>query len=537
MKHSIVLIGLLFAQTTLGVFAAPPVPQADDKAAPTKKMNVLFIAVDDLRPELGCYGKSYIKSPNIDGIAKKGMVFDHAYCQQSLCSPSRTSLMTGTRPDTCKVWDLDTSFRRALPDVVTLGQQFKAHGYFVQGMGKIYHGGRDDQKTWSVPSQIPVAPTYGLPENQTASNKKNDDGKNNEGTDPLSYSLPATEGAKKGETGNKKKVEEANSRGPVYEGADVPDNTFIDGKVADLAVRTLGELSQKSQPFFLAVGFIRPHLPWVAPKKYWDLYDPATLDLAPNPQLPKLAPRYALNPNDSEIRKYKGIPASGPVPPELARKFKQAYFASVSYTDAQIGRVLAELDRLHLRENTIIILWGDHGWQLGEHACWGKHTNVENDVNAPLIISVPKMAHPGTHCPALVEFVDIYPSLCELTGLPLPPHLEGSSFKPLLEDGSRPWKSAAFSQYPRKDNLMGYTMRTKRYRFTIWVDKRNHDKVDAIELYDHKTDPQENSNIAGLPDQAQVVSRLMEQWKKGWQGAKPPPVEATADTSKLTPKN
>jgi len=519
--------------------AATPLPTAAANSA-AQKPNVLFLIVDDLRPELGCYGKDYIKSPSIDGLANSGMVFNRAYCQQAVCSPSRTAVMTGTRPDTSKVWDLVTHFRKALPEVVTLGQQFKQNGYFVQGMGKIYHGGLDDPQTWSVPWQTPKAPIYALPEDADLVGKNvepvDEDGANSKGASPAAYSLPNTSGkdtaassagdkpAKKKGKKNKDSDGEggkANVRGPVYECADVPDNTFEDGKVADLAVSTLDEISKKPQPFFLAVGFRKPHLPWVAPKKYWDLYDPNKIDLAPNQFLPKDAPEYAVLPNDGEIRAYKGVPPSGPIPPEIQHKLKQAYFAGTSYTDAQIGRVLAELDRLNLRTNTIIILWGDHGWKLGEHMAWGKHSNVENDVNAPLILSVPGMKTPGTHTDALVEFVDMYPTLCDLAGIPLPKHLEGISFKPLLDDAKQPWKTAAFSQYPRKQNLMGYTMRTDRYRLTVWVNRNDHTKVDATELYDHQTDPQENVNIAKVPANANLLRQLMAQWEKGWQGAKP----------------
>ena len=487
-----------------------------------------------------------MQSPNIDGLAKAGMVFDHAYCQQAVCSPSRTSVMTGTRPDTSQVWDLTTHFRLALPDVLTLGQQFKTNGYFVQGMGKIYHGGLDDPPTWSVPWQNPKAPVYAIQEDADLVGKNvepvDEDGKYNKGSSPDSYSLPKTNGAsastndkvaagrktkKKSKKAKAEKDAESggpNPRGPIYECADVPDNTFEDGKTADLAVATLDSISKKSQPFFLAVGFRKPHLPWVAPKKYWDLYQTAAIDLAPNQFLPIGAPPYAVNPNDGEVRAYKGVPPSGPIPQEIQHKLKQAYFAGVSYTDAQVGRVLAELDRLNLRSNTIVILWGDHGWKLGEHMAWGKHSNVENDVNAPLIVSAPAMKNAGAHTEAIVEFVDIYPTLCELAGIPLPPHLEGISMKPLLDDPKKPWKKAAFSQYPRSQNggLMGYTMRTERYRFTLWVNRGDHSKVDATELYDHQTDPQENRNLANDPANSGVVNQLLEQWKKGWQGAKPP---------------
>lgn len=482
--------------------------------------NILFIAVDDLRPELNCYGASHIKSPNFDRLAKSGMVFDRAYCQQAVCSPTRSSLMTGTRPDTTKVWDLVTHFRTALPDVVTLGQHFKNSGYFVQGMGKIFHGGYDDAPTWSTPWQTPKAVPYALPEN-VALNQRQFEG---EPDDKMPDRKPKA--ATKATTARRKSDDSAasnfDSRGPAFEGADVPDNTFQDGKVAELAVSTLGDLSKKAEPFFLAVGFIKPHLPFVSPKKYWDLYDPAKIALAPNPFRPKDAPDYAIVPG-SEMRAYHGIP-EGRVPDDLARQLKHGYFAAISYTDAQIGKLLDELDRLDLRKNTIVILWGDHGWKLGEHDAWCKHSNTENDTNAPLILSVPGMKNAGAHTRALVEFVDVYPTLADLAGLPLPAHLEGVSFKPLLANPARPWKQAAFSQYPRPNAgnpLMGYSMRTDRYRLTVWVGRNDHSKIDAIELYDHQADPQENQNIAKRAENAALVEKLMTQWRAGWKGAVP----------------
>ena len=459
------LAGLILSTLALcgpSLHAADTTPQ---------KPNILFIAVDDLRPELGCYGKDYIKSPNIDRIARAGMVFNRAYCQQAVCSPTRSSLMTGTRPDTTKVWDLVTHFRDALPNVVTLGQHFKQNGYFVQGMGKIYHGSLDDPSTWSVPWQTPKAVKYALAENVKLDARQYEgepDGDAKPKSKKKSKKSPASTADGPPSTG-------PNSRGPAFEGADVPDNTFQDGKVAELAVSTLQEMSKKKEPFFLAVGFIKPHLPFVSPKKYWDLYDPAKIQLAPNKFRPKDAPDYAILPG-GELRNYHGIPAES-IPDDLARQLKHGYYAAVSYMDAQVGKVLDELDRLGLRQNTIIILWGDHGWKLGEHDAWCKHSTVENDTNVPLLLSVPGMKNAGARTDAIVEYVDIYPTLSELAGLPLPGHLEGTSFKPLLEDPKRPWKSAAFSQYPRKagksgaGDLMGYSMRTDRYRFTVWVDQ------------------------------------------------------------------
>jgi len=455
--------------------------------AQAKRPNVLFIAVDDLRPELGCYGAKTILTPNIDRIAKQGMTFLRAYCQQAVCSPSRTSVMTGARPDTTKVWDLVTHFRDAMPDTVTVAQHFKQNGYFVQGMGKIFHPGYNDPRSWSTAWQMPNAPNYA-----------------------------ATKSAEVLDEDAKKK----SKNGPAFESGNVADDFYKDGKVAALAVETLSTLAKRPELFFLAVGFAKPHLPFVSPKKYWDMYDPSEIKLAPNPYRPKDAPDYALT-TSGELRNYHGMPAEGPVPDALARQLKHGYYAAASYTDAQIGKVLDELDRLGLRKNTVIVLWGDHGWKLGEHGEWCKHSNVENDTNAPLLFSAPGMKAAGQSSKALVEFVDIYPTLADVAGLPLPQHLEGISFKPLLDDPKRPWKSAAFSQYPRGKKLMGYSMRTDRYRFTVWVDRQDHAKVEAVELYDHRSDPQENQNIAKAPANADLVNRLMAQWKQGWQAAKP----------------
>lgn len=474
------------------------IPATTAQPKPKAKMNVLFIAVDDLRPEFGAYGSKYIHSPNLDRLAKQGVTFTRAYVQQAVCSPSRSSFLTGARPDTTKVWDLVTHFRTAIPDVVTLPQHFKNNGYFVQGMGKIYHGGYDDAQSWSVPWGTPKAITYGLPENEARQK--------------------ASQQARRQANGD---GNENGARGPAFEGADVPDNTFQDGKVAELAVKTLGEMAKKNQPFWLGVGFIKPHLPFVAPKKYWDLYDPAKIQLATNPYRPKDAPEYAVLPG-GELRNYQDIP-KGPIPDDLARQLKHGYYAAISYMDAQLGKVLDELDRLKLRDNTIIVLVGDHGWKLGEHGAWCKHTNVENDTHAPLLISVPGLKNAGSSNAALVEFVDIYPTLAELCGLSLPNHLEGTSLLPLLKNKAKAIKTAAFSQYHRASNrqrLMGYSMRTERYRFTRWVHRDDHSKVDSIELYDEQTDPQENANIANDPKNAALVAKLTAQWEKGWRGAK-----------------
>lgn len=464
--------------------------------------NVLFIAIDDLRPELGCYGNQLIQSPNIDRLAKQGILFNHAYCQQAVCSPSRTSVLTGTRPDTAKVWDLATHFRKALPDVVTLPQHFKAHGYFTQSLGKIYHHGFDDPVSWSVPSVYPKA-LFGRPNQSTKPN-----------------------------------ATKAEQRGPAIGIENVPENPLHDGELADMAIAALRDVKKKSAPFFLGVGFIRPHLPFISPKKYWDLYDPAKIPLAGNPFYPKDAPAYAINRGGAELRSYAGMPTSGRVEADYARQLKHGYYAAVSFVDAQVGRVIDELDQLGLRENTIIVLWGDHGWKLGEHDAWAKHSNAEDDTRVPLIISAPGLKQAGKQSAALVELVDIYPTLAELSGLPLPKHLEGRSIKALLDHPELPGKKAAFSQYPRtvgKQKLMGYSMRTERYRFTRWVNEANPAKVTALELYDHQTDPLENTNIAADPANKQLVDELTKQALAGWQAEQQQQVHAVKKVSLNSP--
>ncbi len=461
-----------------------------------QRPNVLFIAVDDLRTELGCYGASHIVSPNIDRLARSGTTFLRAYCQQAVCSPSRTSLMTGLRPDSTRVYDLVTHFRSNVPDVITLGQHFKQNGYYSVSMGKIYHGGYDDRPTWSEPARKPKrGEGYVTPENKE---------------------LIATRRAAARQQGLKGRALSRASRGTPTEAGDVADNAYTDGAVAELGVETLRELSQSDKPFFLAVGFLKPHLPFNAPKKYWDLYDAAKIELAANPYPPRDVTRYSLT-SSGEIRVYEGVPAKGDIPPEQARRLKHGYYACISYTDANVGKLLDELDRLGLAENTIVVLWGDHGWKLGEHNAWCKHTNFENDAHAPLIIRAPGQKSAGGSTRALVEFVDIYPTLCDLAGLSKPAHLEGGSAARLLDSPDAPWKPAAFSQYPR-GSVMGYSMKTDRYRYTAWKDRKSGEVV-AAELYDHQVDPAENANIANAPANKDLVVRLQQQLDAGWRKA------------------
>jgi arylsulfatase A-like enzyme len=458
-------------------------------------MNVLFLVSDDLRPELGCYGNTVIKSPNMDRLAQRGMVFSRAYCQQAVCSPSRSSVLTGMRPDTTKVWDLNTHFRKALPDVVTLPQLFKNHGYTTKGLGKIYHGEFVDPASWSV-ADASLKPAGARKKKQPAK----------------------AESTAVGDDANRLTKTD---RGPAFGATDDEPNGGEEGALANDAIAALRKFKMDAKPFFLAVGFRKPHLPFHSPKAYWDLYDAAKIPLAPNIFLPKDAPVFSMA-DKNELWGYSGVPDASHLPEGYARQLKHGYYAAVSYMDAQLGRVVDELDNLGLRENTVIILWGDHGWKLGEHDRWSKHSTVENDVQAPLIISAPGMKAVGKKTDALVEFVDMYPTLAELAGLPVAADLEGKSLKPLLDNPALPWKSAAFSQYPRTiggKKLMGYSMRTDRYRFTRWVDRSDHAKVEAVELYDHQTDPQENTNLANEPASKAVIEKLTTQLQAGWKGA------------------
>ena len=471
-------------------------------AAESDRPNVLFIASDDMRPELGCYGANQVHSPNLDRLAARGTTFLRTYCQQAVCSPSRSSLMTGLRPNTIRIWDLATHFRDNVPDVVTLAQNFKNHGYHTERLGKIFHtghGNRDDKFSWSRSVNYPAAPRYG-PEGDAHMKR-----------------LLAEAKAK----GIDVKDNRFRPRGLPWEAPDVADNELADGMIAENAVKLMNEF--KDRPFFLAVGFLNPHLPFVSPKKYWDLYDRNSIRLAGNPYAPKDTPDFALT-TWGELRKYYDIPDKGPLTDDQARSMIHGYYAAISYVDAQIGRLLGELERLGLAEKTIVVFWGDHGWKLGEHGSWCKHTNFELDCHAPLLISSPNQKAAGSKTNALVEFVDIYPTLCELASLPVPAELEGLSAAPLLDDPDLPWKTAAFSQYPRSvdgKKLMGYSMRTNRYRFTRWQVQSNPKKVVAVELYDHQVDPAENVNLAADPANARLVEQLTKQSLKGWRGALP----------------
>jgi iduronate 2-sulfatase len=503
-----VVLALAYGSTACAGRSRP-----DERPAGPARPNVLFIAVDDLRPEGGTFGPSPVKTPNIDALARRGTAFTRAYTQQALCSPSRTSLLTGRRPDATRIYDLQTHFRTTIPAVVTLPELFRRHGYHTEGLGKIYHDGLDDSQSWSVPHWMPTVPwreAYGKRETLE------DVRRQRERLQAEGKPLEPVVLERDVRTGTVLKLGAGlGVRGPSWEDPDVSDETLPDGELATKAIAALRAIG--ARPFFLAIGFAKPHLPFVAPRKYYDLYPSERIQLAANPSPPQDVPAIAMH-NSGELRQYPDVPNTGPIAEEQARALQRGYFASVSYVDAQIGRVLAELDRLGLRERTIVVLWGDHGWHLGEHGLWNKHTNFEVATRTPLIFSVPWQKSTGATTSALAELVDVYPTLCQLAGLPVPDDLEGTSLVPLLDDPGRAVKRAAFSQYPRPQQVMGYTIRTDQHRYTEW--RTADGAVVAVELYDHQTDPQENVNLAGRAGSREVASQLSAQLKAGWRAAR-----------------
>ncbi len=435
-----------------------------------EKPNVLFIAVDDLRPELGCYGIDQIQSPNIDRLASQGTVFANAYCNVPVCGASRASLLMGMRPTESRFVGFDAYAQDDAPGKASLPGYFKDHGYYTLSNGKVFHHIDDMLSSWSEAPWNPAAGPDG----------------------PLNYLLPA----------NIHPADPNKKRGYPFEVADVADDAYFDGQIANKAIADLRRLKNEENPFFMALGFLKPHLPFNAPKRYWDLYPSDSVRLAENDYIPRNAPPQAIH-NYGELRHYSGIPMDGPVPEPMARQLVRGYYACVSYVDAQIGRVLAVLEELGLADNTIVVLWGDHGWQLGEHALWCKHANFKTSLRAPLIVRAPQK-NAGQQTDALVEFVDIYASLCDLARLGKPAHLQGTSFAPVLDHPELPGKQAVFSRF-----VAGETIKTHQYAYTEWFDKQGNEV--ARMLYDHTEDPGENNNIADANEMQTVVRDLHRQ--------------------------
>ena len=456
-------------------------------ASAADRPNVLLICVDDLKPLLGCYGNDVVQSPAIDRLAARGVRFDRAYCNQAVCAPSRNALLTGRRPQSLGIYDLGTNFRHAAPDVVTLPQHFKAHGYRSEGLGKIFHvghGNHNDGASWSVPHFNAEVVQYALSASRASSGVTREESRFQNLDPGRATTLP---------------------RGAPFEMAEVPDNAYPDGALADEAIRRLQAAAQRpNQPFFIAVGFVKPHLPFCAPKKYWDLYDRASFEPHPNQSPPAGAPDFAPT-TWGELRQYRDIPAEGDLPHDLQRTLIHGYHAATSYMDAQLGRVIAALDDARLADNTIIVLWGDHGWHLGDHGQWCKHSNYEQATRIPLLVITPGVTAANSHTEALVESVDLYPTLCELAGLPAPADLDGESFAANLREPAAATPQAAFHVYPRGQRL-GRAVRTASHRLVEWKEPGAAADTAILELYDYQHDPEETKNLAA--EQPQRVAEL-----------------------------
>lgn len=441
-----------------------------------QKPNVLFIVVDDLRPALGCYGDVNAVSPNIDQLASKGTLFQSAYCQQAVCAPSRASFMTGKKPDHTKVWNLETHFRKALPDVVTMPQYFKNNGYYARQIGKIYHDPKaaQDPPSWSAPEILGVTTNKGK------------------------YALDS----------NLRHAPKAT----VAEAADVADSAYIDGMVANATIKELQQMGNK--PFFLAVGFRRPHLPFSVPLAYWQRNQQKRFPLSRDTARAVNLPKYSFH-NSVELRGYTDIPDFGPIDADLSRKLVRGYYTSVSFTDAQVGKVLAELHRLGLDKNTIVVLMSDHGFHLGEHGLWGKTTNSKTDTRVPLMVYDPRQPKQNKISTAIVQLVDMYATLSDLCGLPAP-QTDGHSFAGIIQGKNYQGDDLAFSQFPddmkydTQPNIMGYAVHNSAFGYTEWIELKT-GKVVARELYDYSIDPAENVNRADEPKYKKVMASFSQQ--------------------------
>lgn len=530
-------------------------------ALAANKPNVLFITIDDLRPELGVYGAKLAKTPNIDALAKQGIMFTQAHAQQAICGPSRASFLTGGRPDTIAVTHNYQKLRDKFPNIVTLPQYFRNNGYETAYFGKIFHQtDLDEERSWSwktgkntLPKGIKPPPNYASATNNTLQ-------KENRKAMIKKYGEQAKYGL---------------GRGPATEGEDVPDNQYIDGFNTDLAITTMKKMRATSnKPLFLALGLKKPHLPWIAPKKYFDLYSPDDIELTQQTTPPIDSSPVGLHAS-FELRTFSDMPNTAAFTTAQEIKLKHAYLACVSYVDAQVGRMVKALKDEGILDNTIIVLLSDHGWHLGEMGIWGKATNFDIATRVPLIFWTPELAKSNqmnkTNSPkksnALVELVDVYPTLADLAGLPvsktLAVQLEGQSLTPLFESPNRAWKSAVFSQFPTpalrewgafplrrgmretyfgtlierveqrikqkhttawdrqlfEQNLMGYSMRTQQYRLIVWQDITHPEKAPLyVELYDHEVDPAETINIA--KHQPALVKKLQQQLALGPNGNK-----------------
>ncbi|MEM8944028.1 MAG: sulfatase [Planctomycetota bacterium] len=478
MKRTVVSLATLVIGMCSGTaLGAKETPSSGDRP------NILFIAIDDLRPELAVYGAK-TNTPNLDRLAETGMRFDRAYCQQAVCGASRLSIMGGLYPTKTGEQTFHvTGWRERHPGLLTLNQHFRANGYQTVGLGKLYHGTSGpgvDPSNWDRWVQL-SAPHYALPANVEILNSALAAERNGDARNP--------------------------AKGPTTEMADVSDSTYVDGMRANKAIDILKGLADDgNRPFFFGLGLTKPHLPFVAPKKYWDLYQREDFSMPPNTSIPPGYLRRAANLGAGEMRKYSDW--EGEMPTDFSdamnRRLLHGYAAATSYTDANVGRVLDALEEYGLAENTIVVLWGDHGWKLGDHSSWCKHTNFECDTRVPLLVRDPRIAG-GKSTPRLVELIDLYPTLCDLTGIAIPDHCQGRSFRKLLSDPEFAHRHDAYSSYPA-GNFVGHSLRFSNYRYTEWRDKKTA-AVKTRVLTDLKADPGEETNVIEDPKHAKALAR------------------------------
>lgn len=472
-RFSFILPSLFFgipavANTSCSAPSAPS-DNAGDRTD-RKKMNVLMLIVDDLRPELNCYGAAYMKTPNIDRIAEDGVMFRRAYCNVPVSGASRASLFTGLRPGNTRYWDVNAEIDVEAPGAVTLPQYFRENGYVTIANSKVIHG-KDDarERSWDE-SWYPEL--------------KSSTWRDYLGEENLS-------------------VEKQKGGPAAYECLDVPDNAYSDGKTADKTIADLRRLAENGKPFFLAAGILKPHLPFNAPQKYWDLYPESDVSLPETFDFDRTGlPQQAFH-TFGEIRYYRNVPAAGGIPEDESLRLIRGYRAAVSYSDAQIGRILDELERLGLDENTIVILLGDHGWSLGDHGQWCKHSNFNIVTNAPMIIRIPGCKRKGIE-EKVVEFVDIYPTLCEAAGLPVPEYVEGDSMVDLIKGKDKGWKDCAIVKWHG-----GVSYMDRKYAYTIWSDKKGNYQNQMLFLHD--SDLAETSNVAEQPEHQELIKKLRQE--------------------------
>ncbi len=482
------LIAVFFALGILGVMTGRG-------GAEPGKPNVLLILVDDLKPALGCYGDRVAKTPGLDALAARGMRFDLAYCNQAVCAPSRFTLMLGSHSTSTGLYGLGSDLRARLPDAVTLPQHFAKHGgYHTESLGKVFHIGHGNE---------------GDPVSFSVSHFKD---KVIEYLDPASTAGGKLTREEALFTNQKLDQIKSLPRGAAFESPVAEDDAYADGRVANEAIKRLGMAKERREkegaPFFMAVGFVRPHLPFSAPKKYWDLYDAATLPMPVHESLPAGAPEVA-GKRGGEIAAYDPVPEgrNAAFSDELKRNLIHGYYASTSYVDAQIGRVIAALEELDLDDNTIVVLWGDHGFHLGDLGIWTKHTNYEQANRIPLLIIAPGVTAPGSSTNQLAETVDLYPTLAELAGLPAPggpQPVDGLSLVPVLRDPSARVRDHAFHAFPKAK--LGRAIRTERFRLVEWKTPGAPVESAVFELYDYLEDPKETKNLAGM--KPEVVKEL-----------------------------